>query len=167
MNGIKSSVVGLSPAMHLNVPLCSPRTHHTTGYHTIPYHPYRVSFQKRARARNIQRAIMEVLFRPAIEDANRRESEKGFASESAGDSGTDTSPSLSLAVRRPESPDLDGVLGGAAAVRRRWELQESSKAFSCMLWCTIAIGAMTSNLRTTTVSILTTKHSTSVIINSW
>lgn len=103
--------------------------------------------------RNIQRAIMEVLFRPEIEGARRRgsDTDSSMSGESVVNDKTDSETALSLPMRT-DSHDLDGVLGGYAGVRRRWELQGENKAFSCMLWCTIAIGAMTSNLRTITVS---------------
>lgn len=96
---------------------------------------------------------MEVLFRPAIEGTKRRgsDTDSSVSGESVINDKADSETALSLPVRR-DSHELEGVLGGHAAIRRRWELQGENKAFSCMLWCTIAIGAMTSNLRTITVS---------------
>lgn len=77
---------------------------------------------------------MEVLFKPAdpqlsAGDAKRR----GTVGDDVDDS-------------------MEGVFAGTLAVRRRWESKkEESRAFSCMLWCTIALGAMTSNLSVRTV----------------
>lgn len=99
--------------------------------------PYRTGTKTNSA---IQRAIMEVLFKPA---------EKQLSAAAAAASAADASGG-------GRDGTMEGVFGGALTIRRRWESQpkkkEESKAFSCMLWCTIALGAMTNNLNIRTVS---------------
>lgn len=98
---------------------------------------------------------MEVLFKPA---------EKQLPG-GAGGSKRHISPATVAAAAADASQagggdTMEGVFGGALTIRRRWESEskkEESKAFSCMLWCTIALGAMTSNLSIRTVSLLSAK----------
>lgn len=72
----------------------------------------------------VRRAITEILFKPAEEQQALR--------------GGDES--------------MEGVLSGALAIHKFGSDTQESKASSCMLWCTIALGAMTSNLSLPTVS---------------
>lgn len=86
---------------------------------------------------SVQRAIMEVLFKPVEEKLSA-----GMVAAAAD------------ASRAGGGDTMEGVFGGALAIRRRWESKkDESKAFSCTLWCTIALGAMTSNLNIRTVSV--------------
>lgn len=87
---------------------------------------------------------MEVLFNPAEKQLTAAAAKRRNAAEMADDVG---------AEGEGGDESMEGVFGGTLAIRRRWESkkQEESKAFSCMLWCTIALGAMTSNLELRTV----------------
>lgn len=79
---------------------------------------------KKTHNRTVRRAITEVLFRPAEEQGSFR---------GGGES-------------------MEGVFSGALAIQKFGSNTQESKAFSCMLWCTIALGAMTNNLSLPTVS---------------
>ncbi|CAM9167443.1 unnamed protein product, partial [Ectocarpus sp. 6 AP-2014] len=83
----------------------------------------RLGFFPLANQKTVRRAIMEVLFRPAEEQGSFR----GGAES------------------------MEGVFSGALAIQKFGSNTQESKAFSCMLWCTIALGAMTNNLKVATV----------------
>ncbi|CBN76793.1 hypothetical protein Esi_0000_0634 [Ectocarpus siliculosus] len=83
----------------------------------------RLGFFPLANQKTVRRAITEVLFRPAEEQGSLR----GGAES------------------------MEGVFSGALAIHKFGSNTQESKAFSCMLWCTIALGAMTNNLKVATV----------------
>ncbi|CAN0120612.1 unnamed protein product [Ectocarpus sp. 12 AP-2014] len=83
----------------------------------------RLGFFPLANQKTVRRAIMEVLFRPAEEQGSFR----GGAES------------------------MEGVFSGALAIQKFGSNTQESKAFSCILWCTIALGAMTNNLSLPTV----------------
>lgn len=53
-----------------------------------------------------------------------------------------------------QAEDANSAFGGPLALRRKfYATKDRSGAFSCMLWCTIALGAMTSNMNSRLVSL--------------
>lgn len=96
---------------------------------------------------------MEVLFKPAEDKLAAAASSKRRISPATVTAAADASRTGESGSGDGGGDTMEGVFGGALAIRRRWESKkEESKAFSCMLWCTIALGAMTSNLNIRTVS---------------
>lgn len=89
---------------------------------------------------------MEVLFKPA-EGARLGASAKRRSSETSVSGDSDDSMALVVG----ESPEMEGIFSGALELQRRWQREGQSKALLCMLWCTIALGAMTSNLHSSMV----------------
>lgn len=52
--------------------------------------------------------------------------------------------------------DMERTLSGPLALRRKWYKHEDSRPFSCMLWCTIALGAMTNSMCSRLVRVFAT-----------
>lgn len=95
---------------------------------------------------------MEVLFKPAENQLSPGSSKRHISPATVA-----AAAATADASRAGGGDTMEGVFGGALAIRRRWESEpkkDESKAFSCMLWCTIALGAMTSNLNIRTVSLV-------------
>lgn len=112
-------------------------------------------------SRTIQRAIMEVLFAPSIEASANAAKRRGIDPINVSPDGGAADPTRRLSCESDDSthrvsdpaPDMDGMLGSALALHKRWQRKEGhTKAFNCILWCTIALGAMTSNISTRVVS---------------
>lgn len=60
-----------------------------------------------------------------------------------------------MCLRGQQAEDADSAFGGPLALRRKYyNTAERSGTFSCMLWCTIALGAMTSNMNSRLVCFL-------------
>lgn len=103
--------------------------------------------------RSIQRAIMELLFKPA------NDASANAARRVEGGGAKDFDDNTALMVHGGDSFETGegSLMMGALGLHRRWKAQQKgeNRAFSCMLWCTVALGAMTSNLCNKTVRALT------------